>query len=349
MRRVGIRIALVALALAAAVTTAAAVPLADYESRVSDAIATAESAYGPTIEDENASLDELRTLLPARETIELGDDAIDVDNTWIVAEVEAFKASTDETTRQQILDRITARLFDIEQHLGALGTAPLHATADERAKLQEILSRPEYQTPGESPFAKYLRDLRDRILKFFAELIESLFGGAKGEAFSTGLRIVIVAAGALAVILLGRALVLALLRRGRGAKRDKVKKTKRVKTVLGEEIDESTTADDVAAGARALAAQGDFRGAIRRLFVALIFGLDERGLVRLHAGATNREYLVLVREIGRLYPVMASMTDVFERVWYGEDETDRDEYQAFEAMYTRAVEVASESSVVHSP
>jgi hypothetical protein len=104
-------------------------------------------------------------------------------------------------------------------------------------------------------------------------------------------------------------------------------------------IDERTTATDLAAAARALAARGEYREAVRKLFVALLYQLDERGLVRLHSEATNREYLALVRDLARLHPVMAPMTDTFDRVWYGREPVDRDRYEAFERQHAEAARI----------
>jgi hypothetical protein len=345
------RIAIAVAVLAIVASHADAEPVADYRARLERVMDKVGTMYDDADDGSVASADALeqaRALLPPKETVELGSASIEVDNTWFGEQIDAYKATTDPGKRETMLEQISTRLAAADAHLNALDSAPQHATPEERAKLEEILSRAEFQSPAESPFTKTVRELRDRVLKFLSDLIERLFGGARGQSFAVGMRIVIIAAGSLALLLLVRAVAIALARRGVGGKRKKAAKHKKTKTVLGEEVDESTTATDIEAAARALASRGDYRGAIRKLFVALIYQLDERGLVRLHAEATNREYLALVRGLGTLHPVMTSMTDVFERVWYGEVPVGRTEYDAFESMYTRAAEIVTQASVVRS-
>jgi hypothetical protein len=339
-----------ALALLAAPAAALAdAPLDDYHSRVveaMDALYSTSDVEEPAADPE-AALDRVRALLPAAETVEFDGGSVAVDNAWLGPMLDAYRASHDPDEREKLLDRVATHLYAIDVHLDALGASSAHA-ADARAKLDEILARAEFRKPGENPVAKFLRDVRRRVFDFLNDLVQRLFGGGGGGSFATGMRVVIVAAGSLALLLLVRAIAIAVARRGKGGAREKAGKRKKTRTVLGEELDESTTAADIAAAARALAGRGDYRGAIRKLFVALIYGLDERGLVRLRSEATNREYLALVRRLGELYPVMASMTDVFERVWYGEEPVGRAEYDAFESMYTRAVDISTRESAVRS-
>src|SRR5207253_1926102 len=61
--------------------------------------------------------------------------------------------------------------------------------------------------------------------------------------------------------------------------------------ILGEQINEETTTEDLLASARVLAQQGDYRGAVRRAYIALLFELEQHGKLRLHRSKTNRDYL----------------------------------------------------------
>jgi hypothetical protein len=344
------RVAFGAVCLAAVLAgPARAVPLADYHDRVGEAMRVVASAYdaeeGPPVPE---ALARVRVLLPPSESVEFDGRSIPVDNAWVGDLAARYEGSTDPELRSKTLDAIATRLYAIDLHLDALDHTRTHATEEEHAKLREILARSEFQGPGESAFARWVRDLRRRIADFLTDLLERLFGGSRGQSVATGIRVVTMALGSIALLLLVRALAVAFARRGTGGKREKRVKKAKTKTVLGEEIDESSTSDDIARAGRALAAAGELRGAVRKLFVALLYRLDERGLVLLHSEATNREYLALVRELGRLHPVMASMTDVFERVWYGEEPLDRVGYDEFERMYTRACEIVDEKVVVRS-
>lgn len=332
-------------ALAALAATALTLPVAalaatidDYHNRVASAVETVEAVS----DEESATtakeaVAHAREMLPPRETVEFDGRSIEVDNSWLAAEADAYAAAASDADREAIFQRIAEGLYAIDVHLDALETAPAHATPEDRAKLDEILARREFRPPEESAIAKFIADLRRRIGQMLEELLAKLFGSGGAESIGAVLRVVIVGGGLLALIMLVRAIVQAAQRRKTGGPR-----TKKKRTVLGEEVDEATTAADLATAARALAASGDFRGAVRKLFVALIYQLDERGLVRLRAESTNREYLALVRGFEPLHPVMATMTDVFERVWYGGAEIDRAGYESFESLHRQAASIVDE-------
>ena len=333
--------ALAALALVAP-AAAAASTLEEYHGRVASAVDTIEAVYDEESESATTAAEAVahaRAMLPARETVEFDGRSIEVDNSWLAAEVDAYLAASSDADRGAILERIAAGLYAIDVHLDTLEEAAAHATPEARARVDEILARREFRPPEENAIARYIADLRKRIGQMLEELLARLFGNGGAESIGTVLRVVIVGAGLLALIMLVRAVVQAVQRR----KVDGPRK-KRKRTVLGEEVDESTTAADLAAAARALAASGDFRGAVRKLFVAIIYQLDERGLVRLRAESTNREYLALVRGFEPLHPVMATMTDVFERVWYGGTEIDRSGYESFETLHRQAASIVDQGT-----
>lgn len=315
-----------------------AASLEDYHDRVDRAIELI-AAFESTEEFTapiplTSQLEPLRTLLPSTETVEFDGSSVRVDNAWVGREIDRYAALESLDERIEAVGRIARMLDEVDRHILALETEPRHASPEDRQQLDEILKRSEFQERGENPISKFIRETRDTVLKWLDDLLRPLFGGAAGEGFGFGLRILILAGGLVALVLLARAIWQSVGRRRTAAVRGK-------KVIFGEEIDDSTTASDLAAQARGLAANGDYRGAIRRLFVALIYQLDERELVRLRPHATNREYLALVRRFDRLHPVMASLTNTFELVWYGEASIDRGAYDAFERMHTEASGIVS--------
>lgn len=336
------RALLLVAALALAAGSVAAVPLDDYHARVDraiDLLATFQSTEEFVAPVPLASqLEPLREWLPTTETVEIDGRTILVDNAWVPRELDRYATLESLDDRIEAVDRIAGMLYDIDHHILELDAAERHATAEDRRQLDEILKRAEFQERSESAISKFIRETKDQVMKWLADLLRPLFGGAAGEGLGLGLRIVIIVAASIALGLLARAVWQATQRRRTAAVRGK-------KIIFGEEIDESTTAGDLAAQAKALAAKGEFRGAIRRLFVALIYQLDERELVRLRPQATNREYLALVRRFDRLHPVMASLADTFERVWYGEAAIDRGMYDAFERMHTEATGIVASTPV----
>ncbi len=90
---------------------------------------------------------------------------------------------------------------------------------------------------------------------------------------------------------------------------------------------------DPEAGLAAAIAREDWRLAVIYLYACQLFFLDQRGIIHLHPGKTNRGYL---REIpgGRaeLRRSLVATVSAFERVYFGGHDIDR---SGFEALRTR--------------
>ncbi len=88
--------------------------------------------------------------------------------------------------------------------------------------------------------------------------------------------------------------------------------------------------------AQSLANQGDYRTAIRYLYLSALLWLDERNLLIYDHALTNREYLAQLQDVTlreRLKPIV----ETFDRVWYGHAPVSADEFyryqQHIEAVY----------------
>jgi hypothetical protein len=338
------RHAVAATALAAVLAaTAAAATLDEYRRRVSEAALVAEALAAtenpPSDIGVELAVEHLRELLPRREDVELGGASYPVDNSWLERDLDLYvKGGAEE--RAAIGAAIVGRLEAIRLHLDALGaegTAIDEGAARER--LARVLERSEFKEAAESEITKWVRKVREALLRGLLWLQDKLFGGKSGSMLGVVIRSLIGVAGVVTAFLLARVIVQWIHERRAGPVRRKGNTV-----VLGETIEAGVTAAEIAAQARRLAGQGDHRGAIRKLFVALLYELDERKLVRLEPDATNREYLARVHALGRLYPVMASMTDTFERVWYGGADAGEGDFAAFDAQYAEASRAAGERS-----
>ena len=87
--------------------------------------------------------------------------------------------------------------------------------------------------------------------------------------------------------------------------------------------------------ARRLAAAGERRLALRALYLSLLAGLGERGLLAIARHKSNRDYLQELRRRTRDRPELPgafgrSVGD-FERVWYGAHPVDDGLLAAFQA------------------
>jgi hypothetical protein len=82
--------------------------------------------------------------------------------------------------------------------------------------------------------------------------------------------------------------------------------------------------------AETLSRGGDYRTAVRYLYLSTLLLLDERNLLRYDRALTNREYLDRVRENPALRARMAPIVDTFDRVWYGHMPIDAESFAAYQ-------------------
>ena len=81
--------------------------------------------------------------------------------------------------------------------------------------------------------------------------------------------------------------------------------------------------------AQNLSTAGDYRNAVRYLYLASLLRLDERGLLRYDRSRTNREYLRSIDEKPELASNLKDVIDVFDEVWYGYQPLDKSSYEHF--------------------
>lgn len=106
-----------------------------------------------------------------------------------------------------------------------------------------------------------------------------------------------------------------------------------VREILGEQFDADVTSDDLLKTAAEMARKGEYRMAIRRAYLALLYELEQRGKVRLHRAKTNRDYLGELQNEPYIYPPVASLTNNYERVWYGHGAATLEDYAGFIEQY----------------
>lgn len=88
-----------------------------------------------------------------------------------------------------------------------------------------------------------------------------------------------------------------------------------------------------------LAAAGDFRSAVRLVYLAALLRLDERYLIRFDRTGTNWEYLRAISGHRQFHGALQPVTLTFDRKWYGHEPASESDYGAFVDAY-QAVESA---------
>ena len=81
--------------------------------------------------------------------------------------------------------------------------------------------------------------------------------------------------------------------------------------------------------AQAKASGGDYREAVRYLYLSTLLNLDERDQLKFDRSKTNREYLRQVSGTA-FAATLGSVIDVFDRVWYGFQPIDETTYRRYE-------------------
>jgi hypothetical protein len=277
----------------------------------------------------------IKRLLPRSEQIEFDNRSVEVDNTWLYVLLDTYAAQKDPQQRVAMLNEAVGRLRALDEQLRKSEAA---ASSDQNAreKIREILSRRAYRQEQDTAIGAFVKRVKRKVDVILLEIkmtliraLERLFGaGAQSAWFS--------------ILVLLAVLVTAVIVIARLARRFRVPRAKRKKTrlVLGEEIAADGTSRELAEAGLAAARAGDFRTAIRKLYVSLLFELGERNLIELEDSATNHEYLRKVSRFNALAAPMRFLTDRFDYVWYGMFNSSEEEFAAYLARYQEAMERA---------
>lgn len=322
------------LILLTAVDATAAARLLNYETRVVRAAEQIERIKTDKAYSEEG-VSYMKRLLPRTEPIEVEGREVSVDNTWLYILLDSYTAEKDPQQRIAKLNEVAGRLRALDEHL-RLAAAATSEQGSPRDKIREILSRPAYQPEQETVVGSFIKRVLRKVRSFAGEvlsslgrLIEKIFGVSSSNGWVSNLILILVA---VAAVVVGTLLI----------KRMRVPRAKRKKrrTVLGEEIAADGTSRDLAEAGLAAARAGDFRVAVRKLYVSLLFELSERNLIELDESATNHEYLNKVSRFSALVGPMRYLTERFDYVWYGMFPSSEDDFAAYLASYEQAMQGA---------
>ncbi|MDX1520181.1 MAG: DUF4129 domain-containing protein [Anaerolineae bacterium] len=235
---------------------------------------------------------------------------VTVDHSYLVAQLRATPPN---------LGRLSALLTTLST--AALSwPAPRHS-AEDVARLAPILDRAEFQWQQEQP--SLLDLLFDRLLRaiinFLSRFVpENTLISLNAQWVSYLITATTVLALLLILIYLSRS-ILAEFSDQAGLNPDQ------------RDGDEPLTAESALKKAQTLSSGGDYRTAVRYLYLSSLLLLDERGLLRYDRSRTNREYLRSVAHLPRLAAALRDVIDIFDRVWYGYQPLDESTYSRYEA------------------
>jgi hypothetical protein len=338
----------VALLILFGAISAVAMPLAEYRSRIHQAITELESIKEiRKYESAQAHADRsMRTfnavlqLVPLEKQVEWGDARVLVNNTWLEDEFQNFQqVSRTDPRSAEILSRITERLRALEDRLTELesqntGVEAAQGKDQEKARLKEILNRSEFAEKP-PPQESIIKRTWDRFVNWLKSLLpgsnELEPGRMSRSLFIAMILVVALVAGVLAYVI---SKLIPLFQR----RRAKLKLEKpEARIVLGERLAPDQGAADLLAEAEALARKGDLRAAIRKAYIALLCELGDRKVLTLAQHKTNHDYLRAMREQRPLLAEMQKLTNSFEDHWYGFRQTTADDWTNFRSGYEKVI------------
>jgi hypothetical protein len=278
--------------------------LATYTGWVREAFAAAQR-------NDRLGLEQVAGPLTVTTRVRLPEGAsIAVDNGWLNTAL-----SEAEPDLPAIGERLGAIIDALAQPAGA-------APADSRERLRDILNRPPFRTEDEQSeppgWLTAFFDWLGRLLDSIVSPIGSV-SPATGQAVAWIVSIV----GVLLLLAVGGYLV-------RGLRRGMVAEAR----TRDDDPEANLTAKTALDQAGELARGGDYRTAVRYLYLSALLRLDERDILRYDRALTNREYLERVRDNPALRGRLAPIVDTFDRVWYGHVQLDAASF----ATYRQQVE-----------
>src|SRR5205085_227528 len=136
---------------------------------------------------EAPGVEHIKELLPRREQVEHEGKRFTVDNSWLYAALDNYQAEPDPQNRKAKLDGIGDRLAALDAELiRAAETSPDKGGGQEtRARIRDILDRPEYHAKEESRLSAFIKKIYNRVRGFLVELLEA-FWRMLGKVFGSG-------------------------------------------------------------------------------------------------------------------------------------------------------------------
>ncbi len=146
----------------------------------------------------------------------------------------------------------------------------------------------------------------------------------------------LILAGLAAAVVVGACLLFLQARRGPETDGKPRAKPAREQEVANVPLPENRSADELWREAEALAGKGQYREAVRLLYLAVLFVLDRKRLLRYEPTRTNGEYVRQVRLAeeapAELHAPFERLTALFERKWYGDRTCEPDEHDACKTL-----------------
>ncbi|CAN5482158.1 DUF4129 domain-containing protein [soil metagenome] len=215
-------------------------------------------------------------------------------------------------------------LARIQLILDQLNAAANDNTATRLALLNQILAQPEFNTP---------LSLWDRFWRWLRSFLPDLDASPVSRGTSTVIRLIVWAIAGVGGILL----IFLLSYWLQGLLGNFVSDFEaRRRLASGEGL--PLTASAARQQATTLAAAGNYRDAVRQLYLSALLALEERNLITYDRSLTNREVLAQLRHQTNVQNHLQPVVETFDNVWYGIQEPDQATFTNYEREIDQLVE-----------
>lgn len=292
---------LVFVALVSVSTTYAQAPTAsldDYRqaiekslSLVEQARALPEAQRAPILEQARLVLEPIRSVqLPSGSSLTVNNDSL----------FELLKGANNADAASERLTALRA----------AIAAAPVSVNPNDLTALQTILNNPPFTRPTNTT---WWQELLLQLIEFW----QSLVGRAANGVFEA--RSLFVLGGILAVI--GVTIYLF-----RNLRRNLVSEEALSPLSAQNQVTSPAEAFD---NAQRFINAGDYRSAVRQLYLATLLILDQRGKIKYDPTLTNRQVLRQAANDPLTTAALVPIVETFDRVWYGFEPLTRSEFDAY--------------------
>jgi hypothetical protein len=270
---------------------------------------------------------------------------------WLEREIESLLPSTSDDIEQR-----RSKLLEVANRItrlrGMLEEVPLLSRREDdgaeevaaQARLKSILTRTELLPPP-SEEQESLQQAWASVQVWWGDILENLIGepvdppgqAVAGEPRRGGsqfllLRGLLVLGVGLILLLSGWRLRAIVRERRRSSTTHRPTASPTPET-LGELLVEGVGESALLTQATTLASQGDYRSAIRSLYLATLTHLTEQGLLALRPTWSNRDCVQALRNEERLLPLLVRLIAKYEESWYGGQAPPNTTYEAFRSGY----------------
>ena len=289
---------------ALASTPAENISIAEFWQRVDQTLTTLRRLKNEPKESVAPLLDDLADQWARFDTLSAPAGSTPFDASFLVSQLRQ---------RPYQLDALIQRFSDLQNARRISSTRSFDA-ADLNA-LQLILQRPEFQwNRPPSPLEELWNQFWARVKKWADGLLgqDGVNIPVPGEVFTIGASMI---------------LLLILLYIFRNLFSDFfLDAAAKDEQMAGDEL---LTAESALQKAKDISKGGDYRTAVRYLYISSLLTLDERGLMRFDRSKTNREYLRSVAAFPQLSAPLREVIDIFDRVWYGFQPLDEETFHHY--------------------